>query len=314
MGKSDNLPHAPAARAQTEIALRQAYLPQPWQQRPQDDEEESALTLHDLLQIVLKHKWTLLVVLMLSTVVAGINTFLSRPIYRATAVLQIDSRPQRVVDFNNSGLDVEQMQADEIIALKTQYELLRSRSLAERVIDELQLDRSKASVPPAPGTPGSAPAGPAPLVSEGYIGRIVSGYRKLSTPSSTDQRLLGREGVIGAFLGSLTVDPVQSSRLVRLSVDNADPALAARIANTTAQVFVSLGLERRVESTAYTKTFLEEQIQQMKAKLEESERKLNQYAQQKQILTLDEKTNVLNQTYTEYANALAKAEQERIRL
>jgi capsular exopolysaccharide synthesis family protein len=50
----------------------------------------------------------------------------------------------------------------------------------------------------------------------------------------------------------------------------------------------------------------------MKVKLEDSERKLNQYAQQKQILTLDEKTSAISQMYQEYATALAKAEQERI--
>ncbi|MES2937406.1 MAG: polysaccharide biosynthesis tyrosine autokinase [Pseudomonadota bacterium] len=308
MGKSDTLPSALPGRAQTDLALRQAYLPQPWQQRPPEDEDESSLSLHDLLQIVYKHKWTLLVVLLLSVVISGVNTFLSRPIYRATTVLQIDSRPQRVVDFNNGSVDVEQMQADEYMALRTQYELLRSRSLAERVIDELQLDHSRGAPVAAPGASKPVPQ------DEGYLGRMLSGYRKLSTPSSTDQRLLGREGVIGAFLGSLSVDPVQNSRLVRVSVDNTDPALAARIANTTAQIFVSLGQERRIESSAYAKTFLEEQIVQMKVRLEESERKLNQYAQQKQILQLDEKTNVLSQTYTEYAGALAKAEQERIRL
>ncbi|MBA2672799.1 polysaccharide biosynthesis tyrosine autokinase [Ramlibacter sp.] len=310
MGKSDTLPSAVAGRAQTDLALRQPYLPQPWQQRPPEDEEEHSLSLHDLLQIVFKHKWTLLVVLLLSLVISGVNTFLSRPVYRATTVLQIDSRPQRVVDFNNGGADVEQMQADEYMALRTQYELLRSRSLAERVIDELQLDHSR-GVPMAAAPTGAATAA---AQEEGYIGRILSGYRKLSTPSSTDQRLLSREGVIGAFLGSLSVDPVQNSRLVRVSVDNTDPTLAARIANTTAQIFVSLGQERRTETSAYAKTFLEEQLVQMKARLEESERKLNQYAQQKQILQLDEKTNVLSQTYIEYANALAKAEQERIRL
>ena len=106
---------------------------------------------------------------------------------------------------------------------------------------------------------------------------------------------------------------MQSSRLVRLSIDNADPALAAKIANATAQTFVSLGQERRIESSAYAKTFLEDQIKQMKARLEESERKLNQYAQQKQILTLDEKTSAINQSYQEYATALARAEQERIK-
>jgi capsular exopolysaccharide synthesis family protein len=279
----------------------------------QDD--DSALTLSDLLGMVLKHKWTLLMVVLVTTTIAGINTFLQRPTYRATAVLQIDRAPARIVDFKSGDVDMEQASVDEYLGLKTQYELLRSRSLAERVIDDLQLDRSRAPAAKAQTSADTEAAQPAQAraSSEGFIGRIVSGYRKLSTPATTDPETLGREAVVGAFLGALAVEPVQNSRLVRLSIDNADPALAARIANTTAQTFVSLGQERRIESSGYAKTFLEDQIKQMKARLEDSERRLNQYAQQKQILTLDEKTSAINQTYQDYAAALAKAEQERIK-
>ena len=319
MGKYDTIPAPIAKKRSTELALRQPYLLQTSLDRQAEDEEDaSALTLSDLLGMILKHKWTLLLVVLLAVTIAGINTFLLRPTYRATVVLQIDRAAARIVDFNNSATDLEQASADEYLGLKTQYELLRSRSLAERVIDELQLDRSKPAVP-AIGS-GSANAAPEDkgkatdsAVPDGFFGRVVSGYRKLSTPASTNPEVLGREAVVGAFLGALAVDPVQNSRLVRLSVDNSDPALAARIANATAQIFVSLGQERRVESSSYAKTFLEDQIKQMKAKLEDSERKLNRYSQLKQILTLDDKTNVVNQTYVEYAAALSKAEQERIK-
>jgi succinoglycan biosynthesis transport protein ExoP len=299
----------------SELALRQPYLLQTAFERQSDDEEDaSALTLSDLLGMVLKHKWTLLLVVLVATGIAGINTFLLKPTYRATTVLQIDRAPARIVDFNRNA-ELEQASSDEYLGLKTQYELLRSRSLAERVIDELQLDRSKpTSAPGALPAGARAEAGANAAAPDGYIGRIISGYRKLSTPASTDAEVLGREAVVGAFLGALAIDPVLNSRLVRLSVDNADPALAAKIANTTAQTFVSLGQERRIESSSYAKTFLEDQIKQMKVRLEESERKLNQYAQNKQILTLDEKTDVVNQTYIDYAGALAKAEQDRIKL
>ena len=78
------------------------------------------------------------------TTMAGINTFLQRPTYRATVVMQIDRAPARIVDFKNGGnIDFDQLSSDEYTGLKTQYELLRSRSLAERVIDDLQLDRSR---------------------------------------------------------------------------------------------------------------------------------------------------------------------------
>lgn len=322
MARPDTLPASIAPKRPTELALRQPYLLQTSFQRQSEDEEDaSALTLSDLLGMVLKHRWTLLLVVMLAVAIAGINTFLLRPTYRATAVLQIERAPARIVDFNNGAVDLEQASVDEFLGLKTQYELLRSRSLAERVIDDLQLDRSKPAAPvigtasqiaTAEGN-GQAPAAASPAHDEGYFGRILSGYRKLSTPASSDAEVLGREAVVGAFLGALGVDPIPNSRLVRLSVDNSDPALAARIVNATAQTFVSLGQERRVESSSYAKTFLEDQIKQMKGKLEDSERKLNQYAQKKQILTLDEKTSVVNQTYVEYAAALSKAEQERIK-
>jgi polysaccharide biosynthesis transport protein len=300
-----------------ELALQKPYLLQTALDRQMDDEDDaSALTLSDLLGMVLKHKWTLLLVVLVATGIAGINTFLLRPTYRATAVIQIDRTPARVVDFNRSNVDLEQASVDEYLGLKTQYELLRSRSLAERVIDELQLDRSKSASAVGTAAPADARAAAKPssgAAGDGYIERIVSGYKKLSTPSTTDPEVLGREAVVGAFLGALSVNPVQNSRLVRLSVDNADPALAAKIANTTAQTFVSLGQERRIESSSYAKTFLEDQIKQMKVKLEDSERRLNIYSQQKQILSLDEKSNVINQSYAEYAGALAKVEQERIK-
>jgi polysaccharide biosynthesis transport protein len=312
----DTLPAQMAQRHATELALRQPYMLQTTLDRQGEDEEDaSALTLSDLLGMILKHKWTLLLVVLVSTSIAGINTFLLRPTYRATSVLQIERAAARVVDFQHGNVDMDQASVDEFLGLKTQYELLRSRSLAERVIDDLQLDRSKSASPAALAPSSSAKAKPQASAAggDGLIDRIISGYRKLSTPAITDAQTLGREAVVGAFLGALIVEPVPNSRLVRLSVDNADPALAAKIANATAQTFVSLGQERRIESSAYAKTFLEDQIKQMKARLEESERKLNQYAQQKQILTLDEKTSVVNQTYVDYAAALAKAEQERIR-
>jgi polysaccharide biosynthesis transport protein len=313
----DTLPAQMAQHHATELALRQPYMLQTTLERQGEDEEDaSALTLSDLLGMIIKHKWTLLLVVLVSTGIAGINTFLLRPTYRATAVLQIERAAARVVDFQHGNVDLDQASVDEYLGLKTQYELLRSRSLAERVIDDLQLDRTKTAAPlltSASGAKGVQPATALAAGSDGLIDRIISGYRKLSTPATADPQTLGREAVVSAFLTALIVEPVQNSRLVRLSVDNSDPALAAKIANATAQTFVSLGQERRIESSSYAKTFLEDQIKQMKTKLEESERRLNQYAQQKQILALDEKSNVVNQTYVDYAAALSKAEQDRIR-
>jgi capsular exopolysaccharide synthesis family protein len=307
-----------APTVSNEIALRQSHqLSTALARQEEEQQADDSLTLTDIGRILLKHKWTLLLVIVAACCAAAVRTFLSTPIYRSTVILQIESATPRVVRFEK---DPEQERGgNDDVSMRTQQELLRSRSLAERVIDDLRLDQStasgQASLPLAQATELGSAKGPGAAADTGsdYLGRLIAGYKKMTRPSTRNVEVLGREAVIRSFLNSLTVEPVRASRLVKLHVDNTDPQLAARIANTTVQAFIAMGMERRLESSSYAKTFLEDQIKQMKGKLEDSERKLNTYAQANQILTLDEKTSAINQTYTDYASALAKAEQERIR-
>ncbi|MDB5753510.1 MAG: lipopolysaccharide biosynthesis [Ramlibacter sp.] len=302
-----------------ELALRQAFQMQAGALARHEEEQagDDSLTLTDIGRIVLKHKWTLLLVVLLACAVAAVRTFLSTPVYRSSVILQIDAASPRVVRFEK---DPEQERGgDDAASMRTQQELLKSRSLAERVIDELRLDNSTPSgqaalaLAPARQLGEDAAAAAQQPGQRDYLDRLIAGYQKMMNPSTRNVEVLGREAVVQRFLNSVTVEPVRGSRLVTLHVDNTDPNLAARIANTTVQSFIAMGMERRLEASSYAKKFLEEQIKQMKARLEESERRLNSYAQANQILTLDEKTSAINTTYTDYAAALSKAEQERIK-
>ena len=302
-----------------ELAVRQPYQVQTEVGRSEEEQvADDSLTLTDIARIVLKHKWTLLLVIALACAVAAIRTFLSTPIYRSTVILQIEKATPRVVRFENDP-EQERMGGDDAISMRTQQELLKSRSLAERVIDELRLDHSTAtgqaalSLSPARQLGNDGPSGTAEENKGDYLDRVIAGYRKMTKPSVRNPEVIGREAVVNRFLNSLTVEPVRSSRLVKVHVDNTDPALAARIANSTVQAFIAMGMERRLEASSYAKSFLDDQIKQMKGKLEDSERRLNSYAQANQILTLDDKTSAINQTYVDYAAALSKAEQERIK-
>ncbi|MBC5781708.1 polysaccharide biosynthesis tyrosine autokinase [Ramlibacter sp. USB13] len=307
-----------------ELAVRQSYQLQTGLARPEEEHvADDSLTLTDIGRIILKHKWTLLVVIALACTAAVVRTLLSTPIYRSTVILQIDRASPRVVRFENDP-EQERLGSDDAIAMRTQQELLKSRSLAERVIDELRLDRSTPSgdkaldlsvstAPVAAGDSADPAAEQQPEEKGDYLDRLINGYRKMTSPSVDKVEVLGRESVVRRFLDALTIEPVRSSRLVKVHVDNTDPKLAARIANSTVQAFIAMGMERRLEATSYAKSFLEDQIKQVKAKLEDSERRLNAYAQSNQILTIDDKTSAVGMTYTDFAAALAKAEQERIR-
>ena len=314
----ENLPARPPV-AVTALQLRQqSYLLQTGVNRSEAAEvTDEAFSVRDVLKIVLKYKWLLLATVVFSTTVAVLQGLTTVPVYQASVLLQIDQSAARIVQFNK---DVDAQQSDDYLTMQTQYELLQSRSLAERVIDELQLDATRAQGRLAAGTAIETPIviGAAPRDATTEPGgnlwtSLVSGYRRLGKPSVDDGVYLSHESVVAGFMGSVKVEPVRNSRLVKVKVFNTNAAQAARIANGIANTFITLSIERRSQSSTYAKSFLEQQLKVTKARLEESERTLNTYAKDNSILSLDDKTNVINQTYTDYSSALGKVEQDRLK-
>jgi succinoglycan biosynthesis transport protein ExoP len=133
--------------------------------------------------------------------------------------------------------------------INTQVGLLTSRAMAERVARSLNLGNEAAVVDPA------------------YEG----------------DRNAAAAGVLQA---SLLVEPVRDSRLVKLKVENSSPDLSARIANAYAETFIRSSLERRYEANSYARNFLEQRINQIRGRLEQSERQLVAYAKKQGIVTL----------------------------
>lgn len=310
-----------------------------WRGAP-DEQADEGFDLKDLLRILLKHKWALVSAALLGLTVATVDGLTRTPMYRAAATLQIDQSTARIVQFNR---DVDPYQDADGLTLQTQIELLRSRALAERVIDELGLDPSRGKVAglltPTLGAASAAGAPAATVLSGGAAApvpsaaqtpsasadagipgvgmlsdlkdRVVTGYQRMGRPAVEDRAVLGREAVVSGFMGSVAVAQVPNSRLVRVTVSSSSPAHAARVANGIARAFIAMNMERRSDSSGYAKNFLEDQIKVTKAKLEESERALNTYARANSILMLDDKTNVLNQTFSDHSAALSRVEQER---
>ena len=283
---------------------------------------ENEISLRDIWRLIVKHKWLLIIVTVLGLLLALLLSLLKTPIYQASTTLQIESRAPRVVQFKNT-IDQGQESGDDYMNLATQIEILGSRNLAERVIKDLNLGQQNAANVGLPQSGGSVAidasssadvdqAKPVGFVAK-LQGRMAETFEKLSKPAKETKGKLDQEAVVAAFKNGVRIEPVKNSKMVRIRVENANPVLAARIANQMSQSFIALTLERRMESSTYAKTFLNEQLKLTKAKLEESELKLNSYTRSNNILTLDEKTNVNNQTFTDYSAALAKAVQERIK-
>ena len=259
---------------------------------PQDDTEDDSISLREYWDIIVKRKWT--IVTLLTIVVVGVMTatFLMTKIYRASLTLQIEQQEAKILA--TPGVTTNEPMYESQDFYQTQYELLKSDALAERVIEQLNLV-----------------AAPQPEKKESSWLDLL---KSEETRTNERQEQETDTGLLTGLPGDLTVAPVRNSRLVKLHFDSPDPQLAARVANAIAGAFVNLSLERRMEATSYAKTFLQERLQQIKVKLEDSEKKLNAFSRQEGIVAQSEKQRGPDaQVLEDFTTALAKAQGERIR-
>ncbi|MDG4555016.1 MAG: polysaccharide biosynthesis tyrosine autokinase [Candidatus Competibacter sp.] len=283
------------------LAERQNSVPMLAQPREkplfEEGSEEDTIDLRELWQVILKRRWTILVFTLIVVTAVVTATYLMTPIYRASLTLQIDRE------------DIKIMQVGEVSPAEgggwssqdyyqTQYELLKSRSLALRVINQLGL----ADLPPPP---------PSPLAQfkQWLADWLPKADDAKPEPPSENARI---EGVINGFLGDLTVEPVRNSRLVKLHYNSPDPKQAAAVLNAVAKSYINLNLERRFDATTYARKFLQERLQQVKLKLEESERGLVEFSRQEQIFTVGDKEGIVGQSLEATNVALGEAEKRRV--
>ena len=274
-----------------------------------DEPEGQGINLRELLQVVIKRRWTIIIFTVIVVAAVVTTTNQETPIYRANLTLQIDRDDIKVLAMESPGERF--FNGKEY--LETQYQLLQSRNLAKRVVDQMGLaDRAAAKVPPAPSLLSQAKGWLAswlPASDAAKAAKAAKESRRAVDPAADEARM---EGAIGLVLGGLSVEPIAKSRLVRLSYDGPNPRLAADILNNMAKIFINLNLERRFESTTYARNFLQERLQQLKTRLEESERELIDFARREQIIAIDQKESIITGNLGAASAALTEARRKRM--
>lgn len=180
-------------------------------------------------------------------VLAVIATLMTTPMYRADVILEVNP-PQVQILNENERAGGEAVANWDLIA--TQVGLLSSRTLAERVAQDLNLANDPAVVP--------------------------------QTGNARDRLRIATNVVAGG----LEVETPKDGQLVTYRYVSSSPELAAKIANGIADGFINSSLQRKFDSSNYARTFLQQQINKTRADLEKSERALVQYAQSQGIINI----------------------------
>ncbi len=274
----------------------------------ENEPEGQGLNLRELVQVLVKRRWTIIIFTVIVVAAVVTATTQETPIYRASLTLQIDRDDIKVVKMESPGETF--FNGKEY--LETQYQLLQSRNLAKRVVDQMGLAERAAPAPQPPSWLHQAQGWLAGWLPGGDDAKGAKESRVQGAtpdPAADSARM---EGSIVVVLGGLTVTPIEKSRLVRLSYDGPNPKLAADILNNMAKVFINLNLERRFESTTYARNFLQERLQQLKIRLEESERELVEFSRREQIISVDQKESIISGNLAAASAALTEARRKRM--
>ncbi|MBU2167307.1 MAG: polysaccharide biosynthesis tyrosine autokinase [Alphaproteobacteria bacterium] len=228
-------------------------------------EREVELDLAKYWAMLMKHRLLIAGSVLAAVVIGLVITLLTPPTYTAAATVQIDREATRVLDSEETGAADLRFSVE---FFQTQYGLIRSRSLAERVIDSLGLASSDV-----------------------FIEQMGGEFEARDGETAAQQMARRREMVIDLIADGLDVSSQRDSRLVEITFSSPSAAVSARMANAIAENYIQSNLDRKFDASLYVREFLEERIAETKAKLEATERQLVQYADDQQIIRLEDSTN-----------------------
>lgn len=207
---------------------------------------------------IYRNRLLIAVTIVLALILGVVVTLLTTPIYRAETTVQIEQQATKVLNTEDSEPTASTLDAERF--LQTQLDIIRSRALATRVAESLNLFANDSFLIAMQVEP-----------SDVLIGAL-------------DARESKRERVLQVIENNLAVELPRESRIATISFTSPDPVLARRIANSYAENYITSNLKRRFDTSAYTRAFLDEQLVQTKQKLEESEREMIAYARGAQLI------------------------------
>ena len=224
-------------------------------------DDDDAPTLLGCAKTLRARKWTFIAItLALAAPAIAVIANLT-PVYRATASVLIEATRGKVVSieevYGGASANREYFQ--------TQAEFLRSRDVSLRAIRELGLVEHPA-FDPRQRKPGAI---------EQVVAAVRSRLRQ--TESDTREEAELEAIVLARVQASLDVTPVRLSQLVQVHFEAHDPKLASAVANAVAESYIRSDLDARFRMTQTAVTWLNEQLETLRKKVEASERKLQAY-------------------------------------
>ena len=244
--------------------------------RYRHSDELNEMHLRDYLEVLIRRKWIIAIFVCSVVLTVAIASYFMTPLYKATATIQLKGVKNNLLSFEDVYKDGSN--------LETEYNILKSRNLAIRV---------HASFP-----------------AEYTISPPDS-----KTLFKSDEEFQRTPVTLGEVIKGLEIIPVKKSDLVNLVFTSDDPVFAARAANVYADEYINYTRDSKLGPTKSGSIRLEKEVNEMRNKLETSEKNLNHFiANSKHLYTKTDQNfeNLLTNKLSSLSDKLDQATSDRI--
>ncbi|MEN6535439.1 MAG: polysaccharide biosynthesis tyrosine autokinase, partial [Bryobacteraceae bacterium] len=236
--------------------------------------EQPSLPASHYLWILRRHRWKILAFVAACTVAALIVSKRITPVYESTATVDVDRQtPTGVIGEEAARLSTNDTEQ----FLSTQIKLIQSDSVLRPVVEKYKLRD---------------------------IGEDVAGTPRLRSAAAVDAPVM---------LKKLKVTRPQNTYLLQVSYRSTDPRLAANVANGVAQSYLEHTFNIRYRSSVALSSFMEKQIDELKAKMERSSAALARFEQELNVINPEEKTSILSARLLQLNSEYTTAQSDRVR-
>jgi capsular exopolysaccharide synthesis family protein len=272
---------------------------------------DEASNMREYWRKIRKRKWLVLAVTVIATTVVIVESFRTKSSYQATAMVALTTDNPAIVKLGKTVLGLDNNER-----LKTDLLLLRTYPLLAKVIVRYRLNEDPTFLQADERRTVMEAAGAIIGKFTGAMGQGEGGEQpRFDSPPPQIEGPLSQEQVelltpyIARLDGSLYVSQIEETRAIQISFTHTDPAVAAKIANGVAQVFVDESFANKTAQSSSSANWLDRTTRQLKAQMEEAERNLADYSKNNGIFfSTDEKQNLVVGKLADLYDKVLKAE------
>lgn len=273
----------------------------------QSPDEDAGLDIQEYYRVIKKHRYIVLISLVLCVALVSLWTYTTIPLYRASSLIIIDSQSSK------SPLTGERMNYEsyftETSRFKTHATLLTSRAVLEQVAVNLGMQEQK----------------PQPQKSASPVRSFLRGVKASIRLKENIDTLTGKDkentkpgskidAAVGRLKPNIKVNEVRDTMLYEISVVDPDPIFARDAANTLAQTYIEFDIANRVKYSKNSFQWMSDQFYGVKKKLEDAERDFLKYKEVEKLFSIEGRQDDILYKKREANNSYIEARNERLEI